>query len=370
MPPAGSSALQGKGISHKSLPSASPYCLHFPSPSLGSRATCPHAPHVPCSCAWAKSCPLPSLAARDGLGRWYQCRGPSNASSPWGTGAGTCLPPVPGLPQPPVTSQESCAGSPCAKWHRLCPAGAAGSALARDIPWDAREGGTRGGTWRHTQKYLCPLSAAHQTQGCALCLLPIPCSPFPAPHHLLSIPCSPFPAPHSLLPIPCSSFSVPHASTTFLLPMLCCLCLLLIPCSPCPLPMPTPHAHSPLPMPTPHFHSPCHPCSAALAEGHRSRGAGPAGLVGTMVRSVCAQGALWKPCGVTKTVAGCAMPVPWAGALRCSLGPGQVVWGQSGGLGWHWRLGEQGRQLLVPVQGWGTGWGWPGGCRPPSASSH
>lgn len=122
-------------------------------------------------------------------------------------------------------------------------------------------------TWRHLEthsEHLCTLSAARQTQGGVPCA----CSPCPAPPALLPMSCSPFPAPHSLLPMlaPHSPCSAPCA------------------CSPCP----APHALLPIPC------SPCHPLPCCPGwDTHGSRGA--AGLVGTTVSSVCAEGGgLWK----------------------------------------------------------------------------
>lgn len=173
-----------------------------------------------------------------------------------------------GLAQPSVTPQDSCAGSPHAKWHPLCWLGL----LA--LPWPRaslgmpeREGHMEppGDTLRAPHccspgPGVCPVPAPH-----SLCLLPMPCSPcpVPVPHSLLPIPCSPCPAPHSLFPIPCS---------------------------PCPAP------HSLLPVPVPHVLLPMPPLPPALAGGHRSCGAGAAGLVGTMVRSL-------------QRVEGCGSPV-------------------------------------------------------------
>lgn len=201
------------GISHKPLPSACPYCLHFPIPSLGPRVTCPPAPHVPCSCAWAESYPLPSLAARGMI--WAtgtSAGGPAMPVAPGGAGGWHLLPTCPGAGSAPCNLSDSCAGSPHATWHHLCLAGAAGSALARDIPWDAREGGTQRGTWRHAQSICAPSVLLPRARGCALCLFLMSCAPFPAP----------------------------RACTTFLLPVPALHSLFCIPCSLCLLPMPPP----------------------------------------------------------------------------------------------------------------------------------
>lgn len=133
----------------------------------------------------------------DDLGHWYQCWGPSNASSPWG--AGTCLPLVPGLGQPFVTSQTAVlaphmpSGITCA-WLGLLALPWPGTSLG--MP--EREGHMEA---PGDSEHLCTLSAAHRSQGCALCLLPMSCSPFPAP----------------------------LACTTLLLAVLCSLCLLPMP---------------------------------------------------------------------------------------------------------------------------------------------
>lgn len=237
MPSTGSSPLQGTGISHKPLSSAFLYCLPFPNPSLGPRVTCPPAPRVPCSCAWAESCPLPSLAARGMI--WAtgtSAEGPAMPAAPGG-GGGWHLPPTCARAGSALCNlSDSCAGSPHASWHHLCLAGAAGSALARDIPWHAREGGTHGGTWRRTQSICAPSVLLTRARGG-------PCA------------CSPCPALHSLLPL-----LAPHS---------CSLCS--APCA-------------------------CSPCQALLCcPGWRcgSHGAGAAGLVRTTLQSVCAQGGDW-----------------------------------------------------------------------------
>lgn len=92
MQPAASSPLQVTSISHKLLQSASHYCLLFPNPSFGPRATCPPAPRVPCSCAWAESCPLPSLAAQGMIWGTGTSAGAQQCQQPLGEQvAGTCL---------------------------------------------------------------------------------------------------------------------------------------------------------------------------------------------------------------------------------------------------------------------------------------
>lgn len=204
MPPAGSSPLQGIEISHKPLPSASPCCLHFPNPSLGSRATCPPAPlspalvpgpnpaHCP---AWLLGALVPVLGGK-------QCQQPlgklglapaSHLSwgcfSPCNFPGGLCW-----LPTCQVASPVP--GWGC--W--LCPG------LAHPL------GCQRGrDTWRHLEtrsEHLC-------TPRGVLCA----CSPCPAPHSYslcsASCYCSRCPMPHS----PCST-----------------------PLSPCLLSMPPPHA--------------------------------------------------------------------------------------------------------------------------------
>lgn len=197
---------------------------------------------------------------------------------------------------------DSCAGSPHAKWHHLCLAGAAGSALARDIPWDAREGGALGGTWRHTQSICAPSVLLTGARG-------VPCA------------CCPRPALHSLLPL-----LAPH-----------CYSL----CS-------APRA--------------CSPCQSLLCcPGWRCGSRGAAGLVRTMLQSLCAQGGgLGESRGVRKAVAVCAMSVPLLGALRCSLGawPG---WGQFGGTGLALEGGCAG-----PSPGLGHRVGMAGGLQGPS----
>lgn len=135
----------------------------------------------------------------DDLGHWYQCWGPSNASSPWG--AGTCLPPVPGLAQPCVTSQTAVlaphmpSGITCA-WLGLLALPWPGTSLG--MP--EREG--------HMEAPGDTLRASVHPQCCS----PEPgvCS-VPVAHVLLSIPCSPclhhIATRCALLPVP-----APHAS--------------------------------------------------------------------------------------------------------------------------------------------------------------
>lgn len=302
MPPAGSSPLWGTGIGHKALPSPPPAASTPPNP------------------VWGPGSPSPALVP----GQILPAAQPGCWGMIWGTGTSAGGPAVPAalgelglapashLPPCNLLGELSwlltCQGaSPVPSWGCwLCPGQAhpLGCQTGRD-------------TWRHLEtrsEISVHPQCCSQTQGCALCLLPRPCSPCPAPHAcstfplpvpcclcLLFLSCSPFPSPRSPLPMPLSPFPSPHSP----LPVPLSLFPLPIPCSPLPAP------HSPLPMPP----IPCRPCSAALAGGHRSCGAGPAGLVGTVVRSVCAQ----------VGDKGCAMSVPWAGALRGSLGPGQVV---------------------------------------------
>lgn len=227
---------QRTGISHKPLRSASHYCLHFPSPSFGPRATCAPAPRVPCSCAWAESSHRPAWLLWDDLGHWYWCWGSSNASSPWGSRGlalashlswGWLNPAEPlrtALLAPTCQVPSRVPGWGC--W--LCP--------GQGHPLGCQRGGTHGGTWRHTQSICAPSVLLTRPRACALCLFHMSCSPFPASHSLLLM----------LVPHSYSPCSAPWA------------------CSPFPTPCAT-------------------PCSAALAGTHGSHGAGAAGLLGTTV---------------------------------------------------------------------------------------
>lgn len=135
-----------------------------------------------------------------------------------------------------------------------------------------------------------------------------------------------------VVPCACSPCPAPHACTTFLLPVPFSLCL---------LPVPAPRAT---------------PALLPWLGGTGAVGQGAAGLVGTMVRSVCAPwgtvGVLWgdKGCGCLCHV--CAMgwgPEVQPGAWPGCLGP---VWGHRAGTeGWVCRGGSCWSQCRAGAQG-------------------
>lgn len=245
--------------------------------------------------------------------------GPAMPAAPGGAGSWHLPPTRPGVGSTPCSlSGQLCwlptcqVASPVPGWGCwLCP--------GQGHPLGCQRGRD---TWRHLEthsEHLCTFSAARQAQWGVPCA----CSPCPAPRVLLPIPC--FPCLHH----------IPHAL----------------------LPVPAPHALLPIPC------APCHPLPCCPGWDTRELwGSGACGDDGQLC--VCRG---WRAVEALRGEKGCGCPchvcaIGW-GSAGAAWGPGQAVWGQfgAGTGGWVCR----GRQLPVPAQGWGIGWGWLGGCRAP-----